>query len=446
MSNCKENPLYVSKNCEIRIIKLPGMQAEIISIGEELLIGQTINSNAAFIASELNLIGIAVRQTTVITDNKQEIIRALQEAGGRSGVVLTTGGLGPTRDDITKEAFCDFFQCSLVHNETILQDIAAFFEKKGLPLTNLNRMQARLPAKAEALRNPFGTAPGLWFNENGLIVIAMPGVPHEMKHIMSEYVIPRLQLHGRGMSILHHTILTQGIGESFLADKISHWEESLPPEINLAYLPQPGIVRLRLTARSESSDRCRQLIQEESAKLSKIIPEYIWGTGNQTLEEILGHALRKNNQTLAVAESCTGGYLSHRITSIPGSSEYFSGGMIVYANHLKAQLPGFDPGLISAHGAVSRQVAESLAEGIRLLSGSTYGIGITGIAGPGGGSDEKPVGTVWIGICGPGLLASELYHFGDTRERNIIRAAQSAMVLLLKYQTGLLSAWPKHTI
>ncbi len=407
------------------------MNAEIISIGEELLIGQTINSNAAFISKLLNNAGVSVRQVTTIADDEDEILRALKDSAGRSNLVLITGGLGPTRDDVTKKALCRFFDCALKTDEAVLSDIIKFFKKRGIEINELNRQQALVPECARVIRNPNGTAPGLHFENKGKEFFAMPGVPFEMKAMMNDSILPIIKkLIPDPILIIHKTTLTQGIGESFLASLIAEWENQLPDFIQLAYLPSPGIVRLRLTARGKNERLLMEAIDKEIKKLKKIIPEHIWGYDGDTLEGLLGTYLKKRGETLCTAESCTGGYIAHRITSISGSSEWFKGSVVAYSNEIKQSFLNIDKTLLEKHGAVSRQAVEAMAVNARLKMGADWSIAVSGIAGPAGGTPEKPVGTVWIAVAGKGSIKSRKFMFGDNRERNIIRSGVAAMGML----------------
>lgn len=408
------------------------MKACIISIGEELLIGQTVNTNAAWIASRLNELGVETNEILVITDNHYEILRALRESEERADMVLITGGLGPTRDDVTKHALCDFFDSSLVMDQQILKDVLQYFKKLGRQISDLNREQALVPDKAEALRNPYGTAPGLWFKKGEKIFVAMPGVPYEMKEMLSNQIFPRLEKLPRRQHIVHKSVLTHGIGESALAEKISGWEDELPDAIQLAYLPSMGIVKLRLTAKGQKKDLLKEAIVSEISKLKRLIPEYIWGYDDDTMEKAVGELLKTNDSTMATAESCTGGYIAHSITSIPGSSAYFKGSIIAYSNEIKIQLLNVAANMLEEHGAVSKEVAEAMALGVKKLFGTDYAIGVTGIAGPDGGTPEKPVGTTWIAVAGNNKIVCKKYNFADSRERNIIRASRSALAMLKK--------------
>jgi len=407
---------------------------EIISIGDELLIGQVINTNSSWMAEELNLAGFDVRQITAISDQGDEIKRALHEASERADVILMTGGLGPTKDDITKQVLCEFFSTELVINDRVLENVRSFFERKGLPLTQLNHDQALVPQSATVLDNPVGTAPGLAFEHQGKFYVSMPGVPYEMKHIMESYVIPRLISKSKGDVIVHKTILTQGIGESFLAEIIKDWENNLHPAIKLAYLPSPGIVRLRLSMRGKDKPAMEALLTEKISALKMLIPKYIWGEGKQTLEEVIGRLLKQKGQTIVTAESCTGGFLAHRITSIPGSSAYFKGSVVAYHNQVKQNLLGVESSILDEHGAVSSQTVEQMALSAKKLLNADYALSVSGIAGPDGGTDEKPVGTVWIALARPdGSVVSKKFLFGDQRQRNILRATNAALGMVFKY-------------
>ncbi len=409
------------------------MDAFVISIGSELLTGHTINTNASWLASQLNMAGIGIREVRAIPDKLEDITAALNDAGKKASLVLVTGGLGPTNDDITMNALCSYTGSGLVVDQKVLEDIRQFFKKRGRDPGKVNLDQAMVPEKAlKVIRNPNGTAPGLWMEKNGITIIAMPGVPHEMQHMFTAVILPELIKLFPGNHIIHRHVLTQGIGESFLASRISFWENDLPPEISLAYLPSAGIVKLRLTGRGKDGKRIRDMIEEQITKLKRIIPEYIWGYDMDQMEEVAGRMLREKGLSLSTAESCTGGYLAHRITLVPGSSDYYRGSIIAYSNSLKELLLGVSPGLIENHGAVSGKVAEAMASGARKRLGTDFSVGITGIAGPGGGTAGKPAGTTWIAVEGPGVIASERFIFGDNRERNIIRTANAALMMLIR--------------
>jgi len=420
------------------------MNIEIINIGDELLIGQVVNTNASWMAEHLNLEGFKVHQFTIIGDTREHILDALWKAGERSEVVLISGGIGPTKDDITKTTLCDFFGTRLVFNEDAYKDIENFFVRRGYEVTGLNRQQACLPEDCIGIPNKLGTARGMWFEKDipvtgrsaKTIFISMPGVPFEMQAMMTENIIPELKKRFHPKSIYHKTILTQGIGESFLAAIIEEWENNLPPAIKLAYLPQPGIVRLRLTGTGDDEAAIRAMVGEQAGKLSAIIPEYIFGEDDDRLEAIIGKLLKEKNCTLGTAESCTGGYIAHLLTSIPGSSAYFKGSIIAYDNVIKELMLGIMPETIQEFGAVSSEVVTEMAIGAQTHLNVDYVIAVSGIAGPDGGTSEKPVGTTWIALATPDEVFSKQYLFGDSRERNIRRAALQALNLLRKNLLG----------
>ena len=407
------------------------MIAEIITIGDELLIGQVIDTNSAWMATKLNEHGIGVKQITSISDNREHILTTLKEASQRANLILITGGLGPTKDDITKTTLCEYFSTGLVFSEIAFEGVSRLFRNRGLPVTDLNRQQAMVPENCTVIPNSNGTAPGMWFQKDEIIYVSMPGVPFEMKAMMENEVLPRLA--GKSnYSIIHRTILTEGIGESFLAAKIASWENNLPSEIKLAYLPQPGMVRLRLTAKGTDKLILEKELKDSVDELFKLAGEYIFGEGEETLQNITGQLLKKYGKTLATAESCTGGYLAHLITSISGSSEYFKGSVIAYANEIKERMLGVEPETLAKHGAVSEETVKQMAEGIRSKFKVDYAVATSGIAGPTGGSPEKPVGTTWIAIASPSGTIAKKFMLGDHRERNIQRAAISALSLLRK--------------
>ncbi|HOI86774.1 MAG TPA: competence/damage-inducible protein A [Lentimicrobium sp.] len=407
------------------------MQAEIITIGDELLIGQVIDSNSAWIAEQLNMTGIRVVQISSISDNRDQITKTLGEALQRADIVLTTGGLGPTKDDITKAALCDFFETRLVFHQESFDNIERIFVARGYPMTALNRAQAEVPECCTPMANRYGTAPGMLFEKEGRLVISMPGVPFEMKSLMQEQVIPRI----RGLShssILHRTLLTHGVGESFLAARIEDFEDALPVHIKLAYLPQPGMVRLRLTASGPDFAELKQELEKQADELYRLIPEYIFGENDDTLEEITGKLLREKNFTLATAESCTGGYIAHLLTSVPGSSEYFKGSVVAYANEIKENILGVSALTIQKYGAVSQETVFEMAAGIIRHFNTNCAIAVSGIAGPDGGTPEKPVGTTWISVLSPMGAETRMFTFGEHRGRNIRRAALAGLDMLRK--------------
>jgi len=408
------------------------MIAEIISIGDELLIGQVVNTNASWISEQLILAGIKVHQVTTISDTRTHILSALQEAEGRADLILITGGLGPTKDDITKETLCEYFETDLVFSEEVYDNITRLFGKRGLTLSSPNRKQAEVPRDCTPIQNPHGSAAGLWFEKAGKIFVSMPGVPFEMKPMVTVHIIPKIQGRTKMHAIVHKTVLTQGIGESWLAQKIETWEDNLADNIKLAYLPQPGIVRLRLTATGENRRELEDQISGEVNKLITYIPKYFFGFDKQELYEIIGELLRDQKQTLSTAESCTGGYIAHLVTSVAGSSDYFKGSVVAYANEIKHEVLGVKEQSIIDFGAVSEDVVKQMAEGVRKKFRTDYAIATSGVAGPGGGTDEKPVGTTWIAIATPNKTLTFHYLFGEHRERNVRKTALTALNLLRK--------------
>ncbi len=406
------------------------MKAEIITIGDEILIGQIIDTNSAWIAEQFNLNGIEIFQITSVHDDVEHITEAMREAEKKVDLVIITGGLGPTKDDITKDALCRYFNTRLVFHEPTFDWIRERFRMRNIDLNKLNRDQALMPESCQILHNKVGTAPGMWFEKNDTIFTAVPGVPFEMMYLVEHEILPRLQKNGKTKAIFHKTILTQGLPESMLAERIENWESSLPDNIKLAYLPNPMSVRLRLSAIGVSPDELRQQIAIEIERLKQLIPEHIFGFDNETLAEVTGRLLLERDQKLSVAESCTGGYISHLLTLIAGSSAFYKGGITAYSNELKENLLNVSPDALKEHGAVSEPVVRQMAEGVRNALGTGYSVATSGIAGPGGGTEEKPVGTVWIAVSGPQKTVTEKYIFGDNRERNIIRASQTALQML----------------
>jgi len=407
------------------------MKAELITIGDEILIGQIVDSNSAWMAQQLNDAGIHVTQITSISDNKQHILDALELAGTRADIILITGGLGPTKDDITKSTLCTFFNTKLVLNDEVLKHVKALFDSFGAELLEVNKRQAEVPANCEVIMNQKGTAPGMWFSHEGKIYVSMPGVPYEMKAIISGYVIPKLQELFKMPHIVHKTVLTQGVGESFLAEKIADWENSLGSDgIKLAYLPSAGSVRLRLSTSGEDEQLLHEKVERKASELNDLIKPHIYGEETESLEGVVGRVLAEHNKTLATAESCTGGYIAHLLTSIAGSSRYFVGSVVAYSNEIKENHLGVDPALIEHAGAVSEEVVKAMAVGIRQRYGTDYAISCSGIAGPDGGTEEKPVGTVWICVASEDKILAKLYQFGPNRKRVIRITALTALNML----------------
>ena len=405
------------------------MLAEIITIGDELLIGQVIDTNSAWIAEQLNMIGIKVYQITSISDNKEHILTTLDEASKRAKLILITGGLGPTKDDITKHTLCEYFDTPLVFSEKAYANVERLFFARGVAVTELNRLQAMVPANCRVIPNPNGTAPCMWFEKEGCIFVSMPGVPFEMKAIMEEEIIPEL-LKNLNQVIIHRTILTEGVGESHLATIIEPWEDSLPPFIKLAYLPQPGMVRLRLTAIGTERELLQAAINKAENELMPFAGKFIFGFDSDTMESVVGQLLREKGMTVSTAESCTGGNIAHLITSIAGSSDYFKGSVVAYSNEIKEQFLGVPHQIMVNNGAVSEQTVIAMAEGIRSRFATDYAIAVSGVAGPGGGTDEKPVGTTWIAVVTPTETITKKFLLGDHRGRNIRKASLAALNML----------------
>lgn len=408
------------------------VRAEIITIGDELLIGQVIDTNSAWMAEQLNLIGISVWMRTAIGDEHQRIVDTLNLALSRSELVLVTGGLGPTKDDVTKKALCDVFDSSMVENEAVLHHIETLFARFGREVTAINRLQASVPKVCEVLHNANGTAPGMWFGREGKVLISMPGVPYEMKGIMTDVGLDRIRQHFNTPHILHRTILTMGMGESWLSERIASWEDALPEGFKLAYLPSPGRVRLRISALGSNASQIATEMHRQVDALLKLIPELIYGFDDDTIEAVVGRELQNRRLTLATAESCTGGLIGHMLTSVSGSSGYYLGGVVSYSNEMKMNILGVDTEVLAAHGAVSEATVCAMAQGICKITGANFGVATSGVAGPTGGTADKPVGTVWIAICGPQGTLAKRYQFGDNRARNIERSALTALNMLRK--------------
>ena len=407
------------------------MKAELITIGDELLIGQTVDTNASWIGEQLNQLGIDVNQISSIRDDRQHILDTLELSTSCSQLVILTGGLGPTNDDITKKTLCEYFNSTLILNEAVLEKITAYFQSRDLQMLEVNKDQAMLPNNCAILDNSRGTASGMWFEKNEVIVISLPGVPYEMKGIFSDVIIPKLKEKNLVSNVLNKTIKTQGIGESFLAEIIKDWEyELIEDGLKLAYLPSPGIVKLRITAFGSRENELRNLIEKYVLKLVALIPDYIYGYDKDKLEQVVGKLLAKKNASLSLAESCTGGNLAHMITSVSGSSSYFKGSIVAYSNTVKTDFLSVDSQLLIKHGAVSKQVVEQMAIGANLRFDTDYSIATSGVAGPNGGTEDKPVGTVWIAIAADERVYSKKLTLGDNRERNILISSLSALNLL----------------
>ena len=406
------------------------MKAEIITIGDEILIGQIVDTNSAWIAEQFNLNGIEVYQITSVHDDHVHILEAMKKAEEKVDLVILTGGLGPTKDDITKNALCAYFNTKLIFHEPTFEHIKTRFTKLNIDINKLNRDQALVPESCTVLFNKAGTAPGIWFERNDTFFVSVPGVPFEMKYLVEKEILPRLRVSGKSKAIYHKTVLTQGIPESMLAMKLEQWEDSLPENIKLAYLPSPMAVRLRLSAIGNNENILREQVEVEIVKLQNIIPDHIYGFNNETMAEVIGRILKLKGKTLAVAESCTGGYISHLITSVPGCSSFYNGSVTAYSNLIKENILGVNPETILKFGAVSEQVAKEMAVGVKEVFNSDFALATTGIAGPDGGTEEKPVGTVWIAVASENDVIALKFIFGDNRERNISRSSQTALQIL----------------
>ncbi len=406
------------------------MNLDIISIGDELLIGQTLNTNAFWMAKELNAIGFAIRQQITIADTEEAILNSLENALSKSDVVLITGGLGPTNDDLTMPTLNKYFGGELVEDASVLKHIEEMCLSRGFDMNDNNKNQAIVSSKCKVVHNANGTAPGLWFEKEERVVVAMPGVPYEMKAMVSDIVIPWLKERYVLPEIINQMVYTQGIPESVLAERLEEWETNLPETIKLAYLPSPGRVKLRLSSIGKDRQVLQSAIDKEIEKLNIIIPKYIYSAENEDLAIVIGNYLRENNLTIATAESCTGGYISHLITKISGSSDYYKGSVISYANEIKMKELNVAQEDLDNYGAVSQQVVEQMALGAQQKMNTDYAIATSGIAGPTGGTDEKPVGTVWIAVATPNGVISKKYLFGKQREVNIERAAIAALGML----------------
>jgi len=404
--------------------------AELLTIGDEILYGQIVDTNAQWMSVELDKVGIKVIRKTSVGDQEQEILTAFAEAEKRADIILITGGLGPTSDDLTKPLLAKYFNCELVMNEEALAEVTAFFKSRGREMTEMNRQQAALPSACTKITNPIGTAPGMWFDRKGKIFMSMPGVPHEMKKMMTERVIPKLRETFRMPVIQHKVIRTIGIGESFLADKISVWEKSLPTHIKLAYLPSLGEVKLRLTGFGEDAASLEKEINILAEKLLSLASEYVYGYGDEPIEVVIGKMLRDRKLTLSMAESCTGGYLSHLITSVPGCSDYFLGSMVPYAYEIKMRQLGVKPEVLEKYGAVSEQTIIEMANIVRAKFNTDIGVATSGIAGPGGATPEKPVGMVWIAYSDKHHTVTKKLQISQDRAINIRMASMAVLNLI----------------
>ena len=414
------------------------MKAELLTIGDEILIGQIVNTNSVWMAQQLNQMGVQVCQMASVADDETAIVEAFDAAAKRADFVFITGGLGPTKDDITKKTFANYFDAPLEENQQILDDVQSFFTARGRDMGKLNRMQALVPKGCVVIRNSVGTAPGMWMQKGKTVYVSMPGVPYEMKEMMLKTILPKIKEEYALPFIYHKTVLTNGIAESTLSELLSDWEDALVhSNIKLAYLPQPGMVRLRLSTQGSDFDQLKKTVAKEIEKLKLIIQKYIfgyeeYGEESPSLEKIVSDLLRACKATLSIAESCTGGYVSSLFTAISGASDVFKGSVVPYANIIKHSLLEVDKALFDTVGVVSRECVEQLAQNVLKKFDSDYAISISGIAGPNGGTAEKPVGTVWVAVATRKDVRAIKFQFGDNRQRNIVMTANAAINMLRK--------------
>jgi len=407
------------------------MLAEIITIGDEILIGQIVDTNSAWMAQKLNQQGIRIKQISSVSDDQQHILNALAEAASRADIIFITGGLGPTKDDITKQTLAKYFNVKLVINDDALNNVLNIFKRYNRPMLDVNRKQAEVPENCEVILNNNGTAPGMWFNVDGKIYVSMPGVPFEMMYMMEDTVIPKLKTVLKLPVIIHKTILTVGEGESYLAERIADVENDLPPNIKLAYLPKMGQVRLRLSAYSDGSELLQGKLDQFAARIVERVGQNVVAQEDIPLEKVVLNYMQERGLTLSAAESCTGGYIAHLLTQHPGSSAVFWGSAVTYDNSIKENIIGVKHQTLKDFGAVSEQTAREMAEGVLHRFKTSYSIAVTGIAGPDGGSEDKPVGTVWVAVANTTKTVSKKFTFGNKRMQNIERSAVAAFFMLI---------------
>ena len=410
---------------------MKNINAELLTIGDEILYGQIVDTNSQWMSVELDKIGIKVIRKTTVGDVEQDMLTAFAEAESRVDIILITGGLGPTSDDLTKPVLAKYFNCGLQINEEALTEVTEFFISRGRELTEINRQQAALPTACEKITNAMGTAPGMWFNKGNKVFMSMPGVPHEMKKMMTEQVLPRLKQKYL-LPVIHHKVIrTIGLGESFLAEKIADWEKALPTHLKLAYLPSLGEVKLRLTGFGDSLPQLQKETDEQVVKLKELVGQFIYGYGEEPIEVAIGKLLKEKKLNLSIAESCTGGYLSHLITSVPGSSDYFLGSIIPYDYQIKMRQLGVKPETLEKYGAVSEPTIIEMANIVRAKFNTDIGVATSGIAGPGGATPDKPVGTVWIAYSDKNHTVTKKLQLSKDRLINI-RLSSIAVLNLIR--------------
>lgn len=407
------------------------MLAEIITIGDEILIGQIVDTNSAWMAVRLNEIGIEVKQITTVADRAADILMALNLASGRADVIFMTGGLGPTKDDVTKHTLATFFGQGLRRDPEVLRHVESIFKRSGRAVLEVNRQQADVLEKADVLFNSKGTAPGMWISHKNRQYVVMPGVPFEMKHLMEERVLPRLKFFNGRTPMVHRTLLTAGLGESFLAERMQEIENHLPPHIHLAYLPQPGVVRLRLTGIGPDQKVLEQKVEYYAQELAAACGPYFMAHGDVSLAEVVLEVFQEKGLKLAAAESCTGGYIASLLTAIPGSSEVFQGSAVTYSNHAKSAVLGIDPTWLEKHGAVNEQVVVEMAQGAKTVLDADYALAVSGVAGPGPDERGLPAGHIWMAVSGPNKTHTRLFQFGSDRGINIERTAALTLFELI---------------
>ncbi|MDG1433377.1 MAG: competence/damage-inducible protein A [Saprospiraceae bacterium] len=409
------------------------MTAHIITIGDEILIGQIIDTNSAWMGQQLNMQGIQVGKIVTVSDKQRDITNAVDAAFSEADIILLTGGLGPTKDDITKKALTDYFGVEMRFSESTYNRIQRLFQKFGKTMTEAHHEQSYMPSNADLLMNKMGTAPGMWFEHDGKVLVSMPGVPYEMKYLMEAEVLPKLKNQFPGKPISHRTVLTVGEGESRIAERIDPFLEALPPNIKMAYLPGTGQVRLRMTGIGDDENELNRLLDTKVEELKPFISEFIFGFEKEKLEEVVGKMLLEKGKTLSTAESCTGGFLAHKITSIPGSSAYFSGSVIAYSNAVKMNQLQVKPSTLKMQGAVSEETVKEMVRGTLDMLKTDIAIAISGIAGPDGGTPEKPVGTIWIGIGDKKNTKTYQLNLWKDRMKNIEYTTTVALNVIRKF-------------